>query len=75
MTIVADRVPAPVTGTAGAAIDPGQATTGRATAMRMGAGTVVVTRMVVVMGTGTEMVAVMGTGMAVVLETETGTET
>jgi len=72
MTIVADRVPAPVTGTAGAAIDPGQATTGRAAAM--GAGTVVVTGMVVVTGTGTRG-AVMETGMAVVLETGTGTET
>ena len=65
MTIDADPVPAPVTGTAGAAIDPGQATTGRAAAMRMGAGTVAVTGMVVVMGTG----------MAAVLETGTGTET
>ena len=85
MTTVADRVPAPVTGTAGAAaIGPAQATTGRAAAMRMGAGTVVVTGMVVVMGTGTRMVAVigtgtkgvgMGTGMAAVLGTGTETET
>ena len=60
MTIVADRVPAPATGTAGAAIDQGQATTGRAAAMRMGGGTVVVTGMVVAMVTG--MAAVLGTG-------------